>query len=59
MQQVDFVINIGGHVFVESSHRSFKKTFLQAASGGRIGSSNTGIIEVEALKKIDFTLTEG
>lgn len=42
-----------------SSHRSFKKTFLQAASGGRIGSSNTGIIEVEALKKIDFTLTEG
>ncbi|EBV1107187.1 sugar ABC transporter ATP-binding protein, partial [Salmonella enterica subsp. enterica serovar Chester] len=33
-----------------SSHRSFKKTFLQAASGGRIGSSNTGIIEVEALK---------
>ncbi|WP_243418616.1 ATP-binding cassette domain-containing protein, partial [Salmonella enterica] len=29
------------------------------ASGGRIGSSNTGIIEVEALKKIDFTLTEG
>ncbi len=39
-----------------SSHRSFKKTFLQAASGGRIGSSNTGIIEVEALKKLILRL---
>ncbi|EAA6844218.1 ABC transporter ATP-binding protein [Salmonella enterica] len=42
-----------------SSHRSFKKTFLQAASGGRIGSSNAGIIEVEALKNISFSLSEG
>ncbi|EAB6034263.1 ABC transporter ATP-binding protein [Salmonella enterica] len=42
-----------------SSHRSFKKTFLQAASGGRIGSSNAGIIEVEALKNISLSLSEG
>lgn len=42
-----------------SNQRSFKKSVIGAASGGRIGSSNKGIVEVEALKNVSFDLKDG
>lgn len=43
----------------DSNSRSFKKSIIGAASGGRIGSSKQGITEVESLKDISFNISEG
>jgi len=42
-----------------SNQRSFKKSIFGAASGGRIGASKSGFVEVEALKNVTFSLSEG
>ncbi|EGB0326520.1 TPA: ABC transporter ATP-binding protein [Salmonella enterica subsp. enterica serovar Welikade] len=42
-----------------TSQRSLRKSILGAATGGRIGTSASGITEVEALKNISFSLYEG
>nr|WP_041474364.1 ABC transporter ATP-binding protein [Erwinia sp. Ejp617] len=42
-----------------SNQRSFKKSLFGAASGGRIGSTKSGLVEVEALKNITFELSRG
>lgn len=42
-----------------SNQRSFKKSIFGAASGGRIGSSDSGLVEVEALKNVSFSLSKG
>ncbi|EKN4845530.1 TPA: ABC transporter ATP-binding protein [Citrobacter farmeri] len=43
----------------DSNNRSFKKTLMSAASGGKIGSSKKGVTEIESLKNITFNIEEG
>lgn len=43
----------------DSNSRSFKKTLMGAASGGKIGASKNGITEVQSLKNISFDIHQG
>jgi len=43
----------------DSNSRSFKKSLIGAASGGKLGLSKSGITEVESLKNISFEIKKG